>query len=95
MNLTESQRTTASSAVGQRSAYLDDLHARIAHRFRRPEVKERVQRYLTGLLAEIRRKNGWQMAQTIGEAQPRSTQRRRSRSASRRPRVRPGWTSTR
>jgi SRSO17 transposase len=27
------------------------------------------------LLAEIRRKNGWQMAEAIGEAQPRSTQR--------------------
>jgi len=75
MNLTESQRTTASSAVEQWSVYLDDLHARIAHRFLRPEVKERVQRYLSGLLAEIRRKNGWQMAQAIGEAQPRSTQR--------------------
>ena len=75
MNLTESQRTTASSAVEQWSVYLDDLHARIAHRFRRPEVKERVQLYLTGLLAEIRRKNGWQMAQAIGELQPRSTQR--------------------
>src|SRR5215210_463714 len=75
MNLTQSQRTTPSSAVEQWALYLDDLHARIAHRFRRPEVKERVQRYLIGLLAEIRRKNGWQMAQTIGEAQPRSTQR--------------------
>jgi SRSO17 transposase len=76
MNLTESQRTTASSAVEQWSVYLDDLHARIAHRFRRPEVKERIQRYLTGLLTEIRRKNSWQMAQeAIGEARPRSTQR--------------------
>jgi SRSO17 transposase len=75
MNLTESQRTTASSVVEQCSVYLDDLHARIAHRFRRPEVKERVQRYLIGLLAEIRRKNGWQMAEAIGEAHPRSTQR--------------------
>lgn len=75
MNLTESQRTMASSAVEQWSVYLDDLHARIAHRFRRSELKERVQRYLTGLLAEIRRKNGWQMAEAIGEAQPRSTQR--------------------
>ena len=75
MNLTESQRTTASSTVEQWSVYLDQLHARIAHRFRRPELKERVQRYLTGLLAEIQGTNGWQMAQAIGEAQPRSTQR--------------------
>ena len=48
MNLTQSQRTTASSTVEQWSVYLDELHARIAHRFRRPELKERVQRYLTG-----------------------------------------------
>lgn len=75
MNLIQAQQTTASSTVEQWSSYLDDLHARIAHHFRRPELRERVQRYLTGLLAEIRRKNGWQMAETIGETQPRSTQR--------------------
>jgi SRSO17 transposase len=55
--------------------YLEDLHARIAHRFRRPEVRERVQRYLTGLLGDARRKNGWQMAEAMGQAQPRGTQR--------------------
>jgi hypothetical protein len=38
--------------------YLEDLHARIARRFRRPEVKKRIRHYLAGLLAEIRRKNG-------------------------------------
>jgi len=72
---TEPQQTTASSTVEQWPAYLQDLHARIAHRFRRPEVRERVRRYLLGLLGEIRRKNGWQMAETIGDAQPRGTQR--------------------
>jgi SRSO17 transposase len=55
--------------------YFEDLHARIAHRFRRPEVRERVQRYLTGLLGDARRKNGWQMAEAMGQAQPRGTQR--------------------
>ena len=72
---TEPQQTTASSTVEQWPAYLQDLHARIAHRFRRPEVRERVRRYLLGLLGEIRRKNGWQMAEAIGDAQPRGTQR--------------------
>ncbi len=71
----ESQQATVGPTVEQWSAHLDDLHSRIAHRFRRPEVRERVRRYLTGLLGEIRRKNGWQMAQTIGETQPRATQR--------------------
>lgn len=55
--------------------YLEDLHTRIAPRFRRAEVKERLRHYLAGLLAEIRRKNSWQMAEVIGEAQPRGTQR--------------------
>jgi SRSO17 transposase len=72
---TEPELRTANSTVERWSAYLEDLDARIAPRFRRPEVKERVQRYLVGLVAEIRRKNGWQMAETIGETQPRSTQR--------------------
>jgi SRSO17 transposase len=55
--------------------YLEDLHTRIALRFRRPEVRERVRRYLTGLLGDARRKNGWQMAEAMGQAQPRGTQR--------------------
>ena len=55
--------------------YLEDLHARIAHRFRRPEVRERVRRYLTALLGDAQRKNGWQMAEAMGQAQPRGTQR--------------------
>ncbi len=72
---TEPQQATASSTVEHWSVHLQDLHARIVHRFRRPEVRERVQRYLLGLLGEIRRKNGWQMAEAIGETQPRGTQR--------------------
>jgi SRSO17 transposase len=63
------------SATEHWLGYLEDLHTRIAGRFRRPEVKQRVRHYLAGLLAEIRRKNSWQMAELIGEAQPRGTQR--------------------
>ncbi len=75
MTPTEPQRTTASSTLEQWSAYLEDLHTRIAHRFRRPEVRERLRRYLLGLLGDTRRKNGWQMAEAIGETRPRGTQR--------------------
>ncbi len=64
----------SSRTIARWSAYLEDLHARIAHRFLRPEVRERVRRYLTGLLADVRRKNGWQMAEAIGEARPRGVQ---------------------
>jgi SRSO17 transposase len=73
---TQSQQQAAvGSTIEQWSAYLQDLHDRIRHRFRRPELRERLWRYLLGLLGDARRKNGWQMAEAIGETQPRSTQR--------------------
>jgi SRSO17 transposase len=51
------------------------LHARIAPRFRRPEVRARVGRYLSGLLAPVERRNGWQVAEAIGERTPDGVQR--------------------
>jgi SRSO17 transposase len=54
---------------------LADLHGRIARRFARAEVRERARRYLVGLLARVERKNGWQLAEAIGEAGPRGVQR--------------------
>jgi SRSO17 transposase len=54
---------------------LDALHARIAPRFRRPEVRRRAQRYLAGLLGRVERKNGWQLAEAGGERHPRGVQR--------------------
>jgi SRSO17 transposase len=64
----------SSKTIARWSAYLEELHARIAHRFSRPEVRARAYRYLTGLLGDVRRKNGWQMAEAIGEARPRGVQ---------------------
>jgi SRSO17 transposase len=52
-----------------------DLHGRIAHRFGRSEVRERARRYLVGLLERVERKNGWQLAEAIGETGPRGVQR--------------------
>ena len=46
---------------------LKGLHARIAPRFRRPEVRERAGRYLVGLLGPVDRRTGRQMAEHIGE----------------------------
>jgi SRSO17 transposase len=54
---------------------LADLHARIAHRFARAEVRSRAGRYLAGLLGRVERKNGWQLAEAIGETEPRGVQR--------------------
>jgi SRSO17 transposase len=62
------------TAVEQCSAYLEELHARIAHHFQRPEVRARAYRYLLGLLADVRPKNSWRMAEAIGEARPRGVQ---------------------
>lgn len=56
-------------------AELGVLHARIADRFRRSEVRERVGRYLAGLLERVERKNGWQLAEHLGEAGPQGVQR--------------------
>jgi SRSO17 transposase len=63
-----------SPAIERWSAYLEKLHARIAHRFQRPEVRARAYRYLSGLLGDLRRKNSWQVAEAIGEARPRGVQ---------------------
>jgi SRSO17 transposase len=56
-------------------AGLEALHARIAHRFRRGEVRKRAQRYLAGLLGRVGRKNGWQLAEHLGEPGPQGVQR--------------------
>lgn len=61
--------------VGWWSEALEELHGRIAHRFARSEARERVLRYLRGLLGRIERKNGWQLAEAIGEADPQGVQR--------------------
>ena len=62
-------------AVGQWSETLEKLHGRIARRFVRSEARERVQRYLLGLLGRVERKNGWQLAEAIGETDPQGVQR--------------------
>jgi SRSO17 transposase len=54
---------------------LDALHGRIAGRFRRSEARERAKRYLAGLLARVERKNGWQLAEHLGEPGPQGVQR--------------------
>src|SRR5260221_124735 len=57
------------------SEVMAELCGRIAHRFARPEVRERAQRYVLGLLDRIERKNSWQLAEAIGERGPQGVQR--------------------
>lgn len=54
---------------------LTALGERLAPRFRRPEVRARVVRYLGALLARVERKNGWQLAEQMGECTPKGVQR--------------------
>jgi SRSO17 transposase len=56
-------------------AELDALHARLGPRFKRPEVRARAGRYLAGLLGPVERRNGWQLAEQIGDAAPDGVQR--------------------
>jgi SRSO17 transposase len=57
------------------AAGLDELHQRIAARFKRAEPRQRVLAYLRGLLSSLDRKNGWQLAEAAGEATPDGMQR--------------------
>lgn len=54
---------------------LDDLFARVAGRFSRVEPRRQARAYVTGLLAPVERKNGWQLAEAAGDAAPDGMQR--------------------
>lgn len=51
------------------------FHARFAPHFYRAEVRERSLAYLQALLDRVERKNGWQLAEAMGEADPNGAQR--------------------
>ena len=56
-------------------AELRSLHARIAPYFARPEPRHRCLLYLQGILSDVARKNGWQLAEQAGESRPDGMQR--------------------
>jgi SRSO17 transposase len=49
---------------------LDEVARRIGARFARSETRDRVRAYLVGLLGPVQRKNAWQVAEQIGDADP-------------------------
>src|SRR4051794_36038628 len=49
---------------------LDELARRVGARFPRSETRDRVRAYLVGLLGPVQRKNAWQVAEQIGDADP-------------------------
>ena len=56
-------------------AELVPLLVRFGRLFARPEPRRQASRYLEGLLSSVERKNGWQLAEQIGDARPWRTQR--------------------
>ena len=72
---TEEQSENELRAVRAGAEALAEVHKRIAPRFRRAEVRSRARRFLEGLLAPVERKNGWQLAEELGEHGPRGVQR--------------------
>jgi SRSO17 transposase len=76
MNTTErDERQSEEELLQGVSEELSQVSARIGARFRRAEARQRAGRFLQGLLASIERKNGWQMAEELGEHGPRGVQR--------------------
>src|SRR5258707_3353281 len=63
------------SIINQGAQALADLSLRIGRRFGRAEVRNRVSRYLHGLLSSVDRKNGWQMAEELGHPNAHGVQR--------------------
>lgn len=64
--------------LDQIATWHDDLvalQARIAPRFVRAEARVRAGRYLAGLLGAVERRNGWQLAEVLGETTPDGVQR--------------------
>ncbi len=75
---TERTRSTGEeeiSIISRGTQALAELSGRIAPRFKRAEVRNRVGRYLRGLLASVERKNGWQMAEELAESNAHGVQR--------------------
>jgi SRSO17 transposase len=57
------------------AAEFDRLLVRVSPRFARPEVRRRAAAFVRGLLSNVARKNGWQLAEQAGETTPDGMQR--------------------
>jgi SRSO17 transposase len=65
----------AALGAGGWRAELDQLLDRFGRLFVRAEPRDQAGRYLKGLLGPIQRKNGWQLAEHLGDVRPWRTQR--------------------
>lgn len=74
-NITPLVAKTTPSDVVRWAMELHHLHTRIAPYFARPEPYKRCLLYLQGILSDVARKNGWQLAEQAGEMRPDGMQR--------------------
>src|SRR5258707_13411414 len=72
---TETQIENEVALLANGEQELAALHARIGPHFGRAEVRERVGRFLRGLLRRGERKNGGQLAEEMNERGPQGVQR--------------------
>ncbi len=68
--LTTAVTPISTEDIEQWATELNQLHQRFAPYFKRVETKQHAQDYLQGLLSTIERKNGWQIAEQVGDATP-------------------------
>ena len=71
----EEQKEQEEDLLQQTGEELAHIQSRIGPRFRRAEVRKRAGRFLEGLTSAVERKNGWQIAEELGEHGPRGVQR--------------------
>jgi hypothetical protein len=57
------------------STDFEAFHASFAHLFARREPRQQAAKYMRGLMSDVRRKNGWQLAEVVGDERPDATQR--------------------
>ncbi len=74
-NITPVVSKTTPNDVVRWAMELRHLHTRIASYFARPEPRQRCLLYLQGILSDVARKNGWQLAEQAGEMRPDGMQR--------------------
>src|SRR6266516_1495100 len=68
-NTSPASLTTATDVIRWHCSLMQ-LHARLAPHFARPEPYARMLRFLQGMLSQVERKNGWQLAEQAREATP-------------------------
>lgn len=68
-------QTPEEDVLQQAREELAQVQARIGPHFRRSEARSRAGRFVRALLASVERKNGWQLAEELGERSPHGPQR--------------------